>query len=193
MLNLKFGSLSKLLFLEETRKHGVVKNTDLTTEEYNKLTEAIATLIERLEVEYVSGSEERPSHIEDLYHLGYETILDLAENGKSFKKDVTIGHNDIVLEGECHAVSAMYMLLYPSRFELWSGVTDAIHAHSWVMYKGDSSTIIEPTPIIRERYFGVKVKDIDAFIEAELPRIRDIMKANKLPFVIEKKLREYLG
>ena len=193
MLNLKFGSLSKLLFLEASRKYGSITDTDLNEDEHQKLTDAIAKLIERLEVEYVSGSEERPSHIEDLYHLGYETILDLVENGKSFGEDVTIEHNDIVLEGECHAVSAMYMLLCPSHFELWSGITDATHAHSWVMFKGDKTIIIEPTPIIRDRYFGVEVKDVDAFIEAELPRIRNIMKAGKLPDAIEKKLKDILG
>lgn len=193
MLNLKFGSLSRLLFLEESRKYGSITDTDLNEDEHQKLTDAIAKLIERLEVEYVSGSEERPSHIEDLYHLGYETILDLAENGKSLEGDAAIEHSQIVLDGECHAVSAMYMVLCPSQFELWSGITDKTHAHSWVVFRGVKTIIIEPTPIIRGRYFGVEVKDVDAFIEAELPRIRNILKAGKLPDAIEKKLKELLG
>ena len=191
MFSLKFGSLSRLLFLEESRKHGSIKNTDFSEDEHQRLTNAIAKLIEKEEVEYASGSEERPTYIEDLYHLGYETILDLAENGKSLEGDVQRGH--IVLDGECHAVSAMYMLLSPSQFELWSGITDKTHAHSWVVFRGAKRTIIEPTPIIRGRYFGVEVKDVDAFIEAELPRIRNIMKAGKLPDAIEKKLKDSLG
>lgn len=88
--------------------------------------------------------------------------------------DVKLAHCEIVITGQCHAVSALnWQLMKGSRpnLRIYSGITDLLHFHTW-LYDPDTKTIFEPTPYIRSYYAGAPVDDEKEFLMEEIQNIR---------------------
>ncbi len=105
----------------------------------------------------------------DLHELVY-----IAHHGKWVTCASPEGRGTFVgpyaVAGQCHALAVVHYLAAPARWQIWSGFADGHHFHSWLVHES-GETLLEPTPILRDRYFGAPVPDITACLEAEIETI----------------------
>lgn len=79
---------------------------------------------------------------------------------------------------QCHAVSAYYWSLNPET-TLYTGFSDHLHAHSWILKP--NKVLLEPTPILRDVYFGYIHPEPEEFVKDEVDNILRLMDRAELP------------
>lgn len=101
----------------------------------------------------------------DVPHRDYQRLID---HGKWMSIKYTWETMACTVEQECHAVSAYYWSLHPET-TLYTGFSDYLHAHSWILKP--NKTLLEPTPILRDVYFGFAHPEPEEFVKDEVQNI----------------------
>lgn len=150
-----------------------------TDEEYRCKIAMIGLLIRQQIFEYVVSEEYANTPITpetcmcEVYNLIHsdEVLEELLLSGSYInpKNAITTRYT---LPQRCHVASALYALTDPN-LELYTGISDRYNVHSWLVNK-TTNQIVETTNIVRDCYYGIKVKDKVKFIEPLLPMIREI-------------------
>lgn len=99
--------------------------------------------------------------------------------GELLGKKLKRGYVDHPVYQQCHAITAMTWVLDPS-LEIYSGYADKSHFHSWLV-DGKEKTILEPTPISRDSYYGYKVKNPVEFALTEFDNICKLGEKKLIP------------
>lgn len=115
------------------------------------------------------------------FHSELDDLHDLVQKGRYLE----VGGRDkfktasIAVDTYCHQVSAFLWAAEPLRYEIWTGITDATHCHSWLRDKSTGEWL-EPTTIERDTYFGYKVRDPVKFLEIEFKAILSMFREGLL-------------
>ena len=116
--------------------------------------------------------------VHDLLDIDLFDLNAVAEHGKMLTpRKVEI--IDYAVEASCHAVAAFFWVLN-QHLELYNGFSDATHYHSWLYYPR-TKVVFEPTPILRDTYYGYHVDDPEEFIAIELNNVRSMLATGQLP------------
>lgn len=150
-------------------------------DDYQRYIKAVAQLIcdDRLEI-HLGHPPSTPSDNPEIgyylspeirYLIYMENILtEVAYKGIEFNANNAVP-SPYGIRGECHAMTAFHWVLNQD-CTICSGISDKINAHSWLI--SPAETIIEPTPIPRETYYGIIIKDPVAFVREEFDRIKSM-------------------
>jgi hypothetical protein len=178
---------------------------DFTDEEYQDYVTAICALIHAGALEYVPPADYYTRDVGDREHWDSYPMAEIYSSLLFFKEDL----NKVVTHGEklpcddamvvpyaigqeCHAVSAFHWALNKDRLNLFAGITDGCHSHSWTVCKL-TGKIEEPTPIIRDSYFGAPVEDPETFLQTEMKNVLRLADAEKIPKEEFKKFAELVA
>ncbi len=149
---------------------------DYTDEAYQQYIKAVAKLIanDQLEIHLeIPISKTSDYYLSpEIRHLIYmeKILLEVADNGKEFNASQA-SSSPYGIRGECHAMAAFHWVFHQDH-AICAGISDKIHAHSWLL--SPDNFIIEPTPIPRETYYGIIIKDPVAYVREELDRIKSM-------------------
>ena len=83
------------------------------------------------------------------------------------------------IDQECHAIASLFWAL-DTRLEIYTGMSDGVNYHSWLI-DGRDKRLIEPTPIIRNHYHGFRVHDPIDFMLAETENVIRLGEKGLLP------------
>jgi len=142
-------------------------------EEYQEYVKAVAKLIadDRIEIhlELPVTLDNEVYMSPEIRHLIYmeKAIIDVADHGKEFNANKA-KPSPYGIKGECHAMAAFHWVM-EQNCTICTGISDKIHAHSWLL--SHDGFVIEPTPIPRENYYGIAVDKPIAFVREEFDRI----------------------
>ena len=131
--------------------------------DHDHWTRAVAALIraEALDVTQVIVGDTRGVHLAELNHIAEcGRPVQLVPGGKGFFK------GPYAIAQEYHAAAVLHYVIDPKKWQLWSGFSGGHHFHSWLV-RLDGTALLEPTPILRERYFGAPVADPVACVRNE--------------------------
>lgn len=123
--------------------------------DHDHWTRSVVALIKAgaLDVTQVIVGDTRGVHLAELKHIAEcGRPVQLIPGGQGLFK------GPHAVQGECHALAVLHYLLAPTKWQLWSGFSDGHHFHSWLV-RLDGTALLEPTPILRERYYGAPVPD----------------------------------
>lgn len=160
--------------------------------DHDRWTTSVSTLIEAgaLDVTQAVISDTRGVHLAELQHIAVcGRPVALIPGGRG----IFIGAHAIARE--CHAAAVLHYLVKPEKWQIWSGFTDGHHFHSWLV-RLDGTALLEPTLIIRERYYGAPVADPVACVRGEQENLAQLHEDGLIPMVFyrrfEQALEQYL-
>lgn len=166
------------LMFSRHHKNNIFPET-YTDQEYHRRSAMIGMLIKAGEFEYcqsdlnndfVATKDFCLSEVYNLFHSD-DVLEELILSGHRLPPDKAMPCR-LVVPSRCHATSALYALS-DSSLTLYTGISDTSNVHSWLVHK-PSGMIYETTPVIRDIYFGVEVKNTKKFIEPLVPAVLDI-------------------
>lgn len=119
------------------------------------------------------------ANIQDWLIIPLEELIALIRDARYFpvndNKCITVPSP---VAQECHAVTAYTWMCNPS-LDIYTGISDKTHAHSWLI-DPRTNTLHEPTPIIRDCYYGFKVTDPYQFVFEEYENVTRLRQAEHI-------------
>lgn len=89
---------------------------------------------------------------------------------------------DLAVTSQCHAMAAFHWVMNP-RWTIYTGFSDKTHFHSWLI--DDRQRLCEPTPILRDTYYGYPHHQPLEFVEHEYKNIQRLFSDALLPSALK--------
>jgi len=127
---------------------------------------------------------------EEMFERPIHDLREILLYGRSFGQDETFLYAPKVVANQCHVVSSFYWVIFKSNLsynprpesepEIYTGLSDNRHLHSWLYFK-QNKICLEPTPLIRDAYYGTNVVDPFRFVLEEYNNIQKVIATGVFP------------